>query len=119
MLYFSLFLPCWFYKYYYNEIYNNFAKLSYISVTKYLDKGFFEYFGPYGLYKIFYSLYYNLNYNFYNIFSISIFIMVIGMSLILIFMFIFSVASNIFIILLKYTGIIPICYIFVYVTDKN
>lgn len=81
MWYFSFFLSCWFYKYYYNSIYNIFAQNSYISVIKYLDKGFFEYFGPYGLYKMFYSLYHNLNFNYYNIMSISIFIMVIGMSL--------------------------------------
>lgn len=53
--YFCFFLSCWFYKYYYNNIYNKFADISYVSVTKYLDKGFFEYLGPYGLYKIFHS----------------------------------------------------------------
>lgn len=104
-----------------NTIYNfGFEKImivSYTAVTKYLDKGFFEFFGPYGLYKGFYFLYNFLRFSWYSVISISIFIMFIGICLLLIYLFV--VFSNIYIVLLNYSGLVLISLILLISLNNN
>ena len=104
-----------------NTIYNyGFEKImivSYTAVTKYLDKGFFEFFGPYGLYKGFHFLYNFLRFSWYSVISISVFIMFIGICLLLIYLFV--VLSNIYIVLLNYCGLVLISLILLISLNNN
>lgn len=63
----------------YNKIFNLILNISYISINKYLDKGLFEYFGPYGLYKLFFNIRKSLSFNYYSIIFISFMLFVIGL----------------------------------------
>jgi hypothetical protein len=90
-----------------NTIYNHqflkFINVSYTHITKYLDKGFFEFFGPYGLYKGFYFLHYFLQLSWYSFISVTIFFMFLGICL---FLTIFlSIVTNIYIIFVQFLGL--------------
>lgn len=71
----------------YNYIFENFLIISYSAIIKYIDSGFIEFFGPYGLYKGFFFLYNFMRFGWYSVISISIFIMFIGICLLFIFTF--------------------------------
>jgi hypothetical protein len=90
-----------------NTIYNHqFLKLmniSYTHITKYLDKGFFEFFGPYGLYKGFYFLHYFLQLSWYSFISVTIFFMFLGICLFL--TVLLSIVTNIYIIFVQFLGL--------------
>ena len=99
---------------FFNTIYNNLYlyifKLSYIQPNKFLDKGLFEYIGPFGIYKYFYNLKILFPYIYPVFFTISIFIMflfiIIFCSLIFFFYF------QLIIILINNIGLIPILLLY-------
>ena len=93
----------------YNYIFKNILIISYNSVTKYLDKGFFEFFGPYGLYKSFYYIYQFLRFSWYSVISVSIFFMFI--SICIIFIYFFVILSQFSLILINYPGLLIISFI--------
>ncbi len=96
-----------------NTIYNwSFEKLlviSYNSTTKYLDKGIFELFGPYGLYKGFHFIYYALKFSWLSSISIAIFIMFTGICLI--FLYSYLIITSLFLVIIKYVGLLFISLI--------
>lgn len=46
----------------YNDIFLKIFKISYSTTNKHIDKGFLEFFGPFGLYKFFRTSYFKLRY---------------------------------------------------------
>lgn len=90
-----------------NTIYNHqflkFINISYTHITKYLDKGFFEFFGPYGLYKGFYFLHYFLQLSWYSFISVTVFFMFLGICLFL--TVLLSIITNIYIIFVQFLGL--------------
>jgi NADH-ubiquinone oxidoreductase chain 5 len=67
----------------YNYIFLQFFNLSYISMNKYLDKGLFEYWGPFGFYKMFRFLHKLFQYSWYSIIYFSLFFMCIALCVLL------------------------------------
>lgn len=87
----------------YNYFFLNIINISYNHTTKYLDKGFFELIGPYGLYKGFHFLHYFLQFSLYSFISITIFFMFLGICL---FLTIFlSIITNIYIVFIQFLGL--------------
>ena len=94
----------------YNKIFINIFEISYTGINKYLDKGFFEYFGPFGIYKFMRFLNKNLHFSQYSFISFTISFMFIGIILMIWYwLFIFSLA---FLILIKHFGIFCILVLF-------
>lgn len=67
----------------YNKLFLLLLEISYISINKYLDKGLFEYFGPYGFYKLFMFIRKNLFIPTYSILFIAFMLFVIGLILLI------------------------------------
>jgi len=87
----------------YNKLFISIFQISYICINKYLDKGFFEYFGPFGIYKVMRFFNNNLYFMQYSLIPFSISFMFIGLIFFVWYwLFIFSLA---FIILTKHLGI--------------
>jgi hypothetical protein len=83
--------------------------ISYSSVNKFLDKGLFEYLGPYGIYKFIYYL--------FNIFEpskeiIIFFVLLLMMLIVLLFIILF-------IHLLSIINIGSLSYLFIYIFIKS
>lgn len=105
---------------FFNVLYNNLFIIlyntSYSYNNKLLDKGFFEYFGPFGIYKFFYNLKNLFPYAYPFLITISLFMMFLS---IIIFLFIFSSAfSNIFLVLIKELGLLPVIILTLFRTTK-
>lgn len=94
----------------YNYIFLQILQISYVSTNKYLDKGLFEYLGPFGFYKVFRYFYYLFEYSRPLVIFFSIFFMFIC-SCMFCFYWIISI-SWMYIIFLKYLGLLPICFLF-------
>jgi len=96
-----------------NTIYNiwflNIINISYVHITKILDKGFFEFFGPFGLYQGFRFMHYFSNFWWYSSLSIAILIMFIGLCLCLIVVII--VLTKLHLLLFKYIGLFVVLMI--------
>lgn len=95
---------------FFNTIYNNFfiiiLKNAYLQINKYLDKGFFEYFGPFGLYKSIRFLHIQLNFSNYSIIFFSISFMFVGVILFVWYWVI--IISLLYLYLIKIIGILPL-----------
>jgi hypothetical protein len=102
----------------YNYSYLSIFKFSYVSVNKYLDKGLFEYFGPYGLYKFFRLMHKVIRDIWVTNILFNIFFMFLFMSL---FILIFIFWLNIFFIaLIANIGLLPIAIVIIYfLYDKD
>jgi len=85
----SFFYNAGFFNIIYNNIYIYILKISYISTNKYLDKGIFEYLGPFGFYKIFKYLHKNFQFYNYSIIFFVIFFLFISTSIIFILIILF------------------------------
>lgn len=100
---------------FFNTIYNYFFRIlihiSYENINKYLDKGLFEYFGPFGIYKSFRWFHLALNFSLYSLIYFSISILVCGI-IWLFSSFIFSIY------LIKFLGIIPLIFWFLYLNEQ-
>jgi hypothetical protein len=111
----SFFYNAGFFNSIYNDIFLDFFEISYESSNKYMDKGFIEFFGPFGFYKFFKS------FNDYLInTSPSVIFFDIGymfFSLIFFFIFLFF-HSKIFLFLLMNLGLIPISVLILFVGKK-
>jgi hypothetical protein len=98
---------------FYNTIYNKLfiiiLKNSYWQVNKYLDKGFFEYFGPFGIYKSIRLLHQRLHFTWYSVIFFSISFMFIGVTIFVgYWLFIISL---IYIYIIKNLGLLPILFL--------
>lgn len=93
----------------YNKILINILQISYININKYLDKGFFEYFGPFGVYKGIRFLHINLNFTWYSIIFFSISFMFIGMTIFV--WYWLSIFTLLFISVIQYLGLLPILFL--------
>jgi hypothetical protein len=87
----------------YNASFLKFISISYTHITKYLDKGFFEFFGPYGLYKGFRFMYFFCKFWWYSSLTIVILLMFVGLCFCLT-LFIFWI-SQLYLLLFKYLGL--------------
>lgn len=90
----------------YNKLFLSIFQGAYWQINKYLDKGLFEYFGPFGIYKSIRFLHLRLNFSNYSIIFFSISFMFIGVIL-YVWYWVFII-SLIYIYLIKIIGILPI-----------
>ena len=99
---------------FFNNIYNNIFlylfELSYYSINKFLDKGLFEFLGPYGFYKLIYiisklnnSITYNifLNFGIFIIFLFNILIIFFILNILIYFYSIFIFHLSFFIVIIS------------------
>jgi hypothetical protein len=68
-----------FYNTIYNKFFNSILVCSYTMVNKYLDRGLFEYFGPYGLFKLFALIRNNLFFQYNSIIFVAFMIFVMAL----------------------------------------
>lgn len=112
----AFFYNAGFFNYIYNEAFLKAFEFSYESSNKYMDKGFIEFFGPFGLYKLFK----NLNDYFRNTSPVVIFFDVGYMFFCLIIFFIFLLLhSKIFLFLLSNLGLIPLSVLILFLGRKS
>lgn len=90
----------------YNKLFLIIFQSAYWHINKYLDKGLFEYFGPFGIYKSIRFLHLRLNFSNYSIIFFSISFMFIGV--ILYVWYWVLIISLIYVYLIKIIGILPI-----------
>ena len=96
----------------YNKWFIDIFTLSYWSINKFLDKGFFEFFGPYGFYRFFRNLFKMFEHCWISVIFISVFFMFLGAVL---FIFILVCLLKLaYISLLKNVGLIPIIIVLLY-----
>lgn len=93
----------------YNKLFNIIFKNSYWQVNKYLDKGFFEYFGPFGIYKSIRFLHNKLNFTWYSVIFFSISFMFIGVTAFV--WYWLSIISLIYIYIIKNLGLLSILFL--------
>lgn len=101
---------------FFNTIYNFFFKYvfitSYVEINKYLDKGFFELLGPYGIYKNIRFLHYALKFSWYSIGYVTISMMFIGV--ILFIGYWFSIVSLVYVYFIRHLGLFIIFFVVYY-----
>lgn len=97
----------------YNIIFLNIYNVSYIVTNKYLDKGFFEYFGPFGTYKFFYFLHHYFQNSWPLVIFFSIFFLFLAVCIFTCYWILFI--SAIHIVLIQYVGLIPLCVLLLFV----
>lgn len=96
----------------YNRIFLNSFSFSYKHINKFLDKGFFELFGPFGIYKSFRNLHFSLKYSFYSLIYFSISMMFLG--LVVFIWYWLVIFLSIYIVLIKNLGLFIIFLILWY-----
>lgn len=109
----SFFYHAGFFNTIYNNIFLNIFELSYWSTNKYLDKGIFEYLGPFGIYNFFK----NLHFMFKDVWVPLIFMYIFSM-LIICFLILFCIAvtlQSIHLLIINYLGILPLFLICLYI----
>lgn len=106
---------------FFNTVYNNiFSKMYFVSHTaicKYLDKGYFEYFGPFGVYKGIRVLHLMLSFSWYSIIFFSISFMFVGVTIFI--WYWLAIAILIHTVLIKRLGLLIISIILFINYDKE
>ena len=105
--YFSWAFNAGFFNTIYNNLFINIFFISYLNINKYLDKGLFEYFGPYGLYKFFRKIFIFFNLTSYSLIYITASLIFIGCILV-----IFIITLNLFINFNTFEGSLVIIIVF-------
>lgn len=101
----------------YNALLQKIFKMSYIEINKYLDKGFFELFGPYGAYKQTRRLHIALKFSCYSLIYITISMMFIGV--IILVWYWLAVVLLLYVYIIKHLGLLVFFSVLVYLCKIN
>lgn len=97
----------------YNCLFLKIFTISYSSTNKLLDKGYFEYFGPFGSYKLFYYLHYYFQNSWVLVIFFSIFFIFLATCVIIASWII--ITSSFHLVVLKFIGLIPVCILLIFI----
>lgn len=107
-----------FHEFFFNKIYNwmflSIFKFSYWTTNKYLDKGWFEYYGPYGMYLLFSKMHFFFKKRFDYLLFNNLFVIFLANNLLISLYLIL----NISVLLLNNIGLIALIYIYIFLQEK-
>ena len=107
----SFFFNSGFFNFIYNFFFLELFKFSYFINNKYLDKGYFEYFGPFGLYRFFRLL---ARFFYSNPPSLIFFYIFVMFSSLFVFFFLLFISSKCFFVILINNGLLLILFVIIF-----